>query len=574
MRRFRIMAAVAAVTLAGATVGGPAVQAAETGAGTAVSDTTLLEVELNGLTTIEVLEDLSQSSIDTTVGTPEAFVAVTPLKATGFLEPVTSQIPRYESRTTGASKSTVGETITLPAQLGPIASGTIIPASLNAVVDGTGARASLNNSLADLLVGGALLSVNSVGNALNTSATKTNSTSARSASLDTLTAVDLGTLLAMLGLPLDALPLNTILDLLASLNLPVDGLSPAVVTDQVDDLLDAANSVSFLLDSLPAAGAAQVDVPIDVPTVPSDPADVGGDIGDTVDVVTDSLEEALGDLGITLPDLDDPDALLALLDELVTQLEDLLDDVLINLNVAPLVSLTDVGVELGTIASEKLADSLAIANASIGSLNVAGLSLPALDLLDTANQINTVIGTANGALSGVLGTIGGGAGLPTLADLVTVDLLDKSTSVEQVGNYVESNASLTVLTIRVTPPPQLSALVGSILAAPGVGDVIADLGGQLSALPSVGGFSAGDALNGVVGTTALSGGGTARVLSFSASADYSPNPLAAPPGSGTPGDETPRTGFESTLPLLLAAVFLAMGFGTRRWLRLARHTTR
>lgn len=569
-----LFTAAIAAALLGATVGGPSVGAAEPGVGTATSDATVLSVELNGLTSIDVLKDMSTSTIDPTVGTPEAFVRVIPLQASGFLSAVTDQLPQFESRSQGASQSTESETLTLPAALAPVASGTLVPASLAAVVDSAGARATLDNAISDLVVGGALLNVTGAGNAMKTDAGSNEVTSARSATLDSLTALDLGSLLAMLGIPLDALPLGTVLELLSSLGLPIDGLSPTAVTNQVVDLANAAANINGVIATLQGASAAQID---DILGPIDDGLDTGGILdpvtGPVIEPTTELTNEVLAtlaDLGITVPDLTDLSAVQALLDQVLGELTGLLDSALAGLDTLPLVSITDVGVNLGATASDAVERSFAVAEASVGAINVAGVDLPGLDLQPTVDQLNSVLITANGALDTVLGSIGGSAGLPTLADLVDISLLDKTTSVEQVGNYVEALASISVLSVSVTPPAQLGALVDSLVAGTGVADLVDTLGGQLSALPAVGGFAAGDALNDVMGVTALSNGGTARVLTFSAAANFSPDPLAAPPGTpGSPDGELPRTGGTTTLPLLLGAIMIAGAFGTRRWLRVA-----
>lgn len=546
-----IVSAAAATTLLGATVAGPAAGAATNGVGTATSDATILNVDLRGITDINVLKDVSRSSTDPTVGTPEAVVSVTPVSATGFLNAVTKNLPTFESRSRGPVAETSGSVVEVPAELAPVLAGKVTPALLKALVDSQGAKATLSNELTELTVGGAVLNANSAGNDLTTHAAPTETKSTRAADLDSLTALDLGTLLSMIGIDLTDLPIGVLTQILENAGVGVGDLDPAAAAESINGLAQAASEVQAIVSDLETSLTI-----LSAQLVP--------------DGLTSDVEDLLNEMdlldGVDLSVLAEVQGLL---DDILAQLLPSLDEMLVNLNNLALLSVSDAGVEVSALAKEEVKDSSATVKASIGAITVAGQTIPGVDLLDTVAQVQGVIDTAQGALDGLLGQITDGTGLPSLSGLVKVSLFDKGTSVAKVKNYTESLAAITLLTVSINPPAALGDLLDGIVSQTGVADLVEDLGGELAALPSVGGVAAGEALKSAVNVQALGNGAEAKVLSFSASANFTTDP-----GGGT-GGELPRTGgTTTTLPILVAAVMVAAALGTRRWLRLATVTTK
>src|SRR5204863_1263701 len=96
----------------------------------------------------------------------------------------------------------------------------------------------------------------------------------------------------------------------------------------------------------------------------------------------------------------------------------------------------DVGVS--TKAAPTVADSAADVTAKVGSVTVAGITLPGVDLLSAATTVSTLVNNVNTKLQSVLGTIS-----PDLANLVKVSVLDQTKSVTADGAYNRSRAGIT-----------------------------------------------------------------------------------------------------------------------------------
>src|SRR3712207_4042079 len=129
--------------------------AATPGVGTSVAKTTVAQLALpNDLLSLRVLEDASQSSIDQSVGTPEAATALRPLSLTsGVVDALNVALPEIAVRTTGAENRQEAAAVDIDqkldrllnsvpvvADVSPSAvSGVLAPASLAPVVDKAGA---------------------------------------------------------------------------------------------------------------------------------------------------------------------------------------------------------------------------------------------------------------------------------------------------------------------------------------------------------------------------------------------------------------------------------------------------
>jgi hypothetical protein len=534
--------------------------AATPGVGTASAATNLLQLDIADILTAKVMGDDARSSIDKAVGTPEAAAILKPLSlSSGTVAALNKEIAPTEVRSQGAQKSADYSADLGALGLTQIVDGSLTPATLAAVVDNLGARGGMVDNLSDLVVGGGLLTVDSVAANLGSAAAGDASTGARTLSVGTITGLNLGALLDGLGLPVDALSLATIEGLVGQLGLlgagnPVEdllttlGIPGAVPTDAaglgtlVTSLQGALTTATSQLGALNTAfpGAACTNL---VTLVNPLAATVGLPVGTTctaaLTALTGNQTAAAGDVGGLLS------GLLQMVDG--TNL------------------LTIDGIDAGVVskATDAVDTSVAKVTAAFGDITVANLaSVPGLDAAASAAQVTGVVGSVTDQLDSILGTVS-----PDLAGLIDLKLLDTSgTGVTKAANgYVHSAANLTALDLGITPPSTLSAIVAG-LPATNIGDVLTGIPG-FAALPALPGTASMDSLGSVLSVTtpidALVKGARLRIASVNGVSDFLPSASAAAAPT-TPTSNLPRTG-GSTAGFAAAGILMAMlGLGLRR----------
>lgn len=553
MRATRVVAAATALALLcaiAATGAASAGQTGQTGVGTGSASTTVLSLALgaNGsLLNARVLGDDSRSTIDPkTANPPEAFSRLSPLTLSSSVVPALNvSAPTVESRSTGALKSVTVPSASVPAAVpAAVATGTVAPGSLTAVVDSAGARSGLASSVTNLSVaGGALLAVPTISSNLSTSAASAASNGLRGLSVDSLTVADLGALLKGLGINPAALSLSAVTNLVSQLGVTANGLTGSALAAQLTSLNTAIQGVANLVSS---AGS-----------------------GTTIGSVTGTLGSALGSLGQTLTSGSTVSTATDVVNQLTSQLQGLLANVLPALDAAPLLSVQGLQVGITTKAADTIANSAAGITAKIASLKVGNVSLPGLDLAAAAATASSTVSTLTSKLGSTLGAIN-----PGLANMITVQALTQSKSISASGGYTHALAGITALTVKLTPPANLAAIVGSLngaLSAPtSVGSI---LGSALPALPQASAISqlASSLGNATSAVGALSQGATITVGQVQASADFAPVTATAAPSTPAPNavapTELPRTGQDSSGLAVLGVLLVATAVGLIRWLR-------
>lgn len=528
--------------------------AASPGVGTAQATTSLLQVELGDLLAADVLSDASRSTLDKAVtSVPEAATALFPLTlASGSIDALNQQIAPTEVRSTGSEQKT-DYSADLGSVLPAVVDGTLTPATLSALVDATGAKGGLLNNVADLAVGGGLLNVDAVAANLGTLAAKDASTGARTIDIDSISGLNLGALLAGLGIPVSDLDLATIVGLVESLG-----------------LLGTGNPVDGLLDSLGIAGS--------VPTT-------GTELDGLVDGLDASLTAATADLtaldaafpGAACTDLvtlTDPLAstigvpvgttctaalatLTAAVDDVAEQLAGLLNGLLGLVDGIELLNIDGIDVGVTSKATDTVDTSTAKVTAAIGTINVANLvDIPGTDVL-------AAVTSATGQLNDILESVD-----PGLLDLIDLKLLDTTgTGVSKnSAGYVQAVSNLTALDLSIVPPADLGDIVGGL--GLGGADSMASLisavpvASTSAALVSLPGTESADVLGTVLGgVDALAGGARVRVASISATSTFLP---AAAPGTATPGGTLPRTGGSTAGFAVVGVIMALLGLSVHR----------
>lgn len=538
----RFLAAGTALGLLGlmGTAGLAGAQAA--GVGTSKASTTILDIDLGDALKLRVGGDDAQSSTDPQIGPAGAFSRLVGLEASSSMLPalnVRIPEPAIESRTPGGSpeSSLAGVDLTsgiaaIPGVAVPasVATGTL-DATLRSVLDGATARSSMDAAVSNLGLAGGLLSAEGLSSTLATGASAAQADGARSVDVGAINVLDFGALLDGLGMALADLPIETVSAILAELGVPVpDVPQGSDLQSYVAALNDAINGVQATIDSASQTVTGTVDstvagtlgsLDLPVPTTQS-----------TVSQVMGTVDELQGTLAGTLT------AALNALDGLT------------------LLRLDGATVGIATKAAQTVEDSVADVTAQVGGISLGGISLPGVDLGAAASQVNALVDTVNGTLSGALGSID-----PSLANLVSVSVLDQIESVTADNGYIRSRAGITALTASIVPPAELGAIVSTIESATGIGDTLQGLGAPVP------GFDAAmtdlqNTLGAVTGI--LANGATLKVAEVQSASDFT----AA--GGVAPVSELPRTGGYPALATL-AAILVMAAIGTRR---LAVSTTR
>ena len=543
MRRMRaVLAATLTMAIVGAVAGAGSAGAATTGAGTSKASTSVLQVALgnNGsLLNLRLLGDDSQSTIDPKVSTPAAFTRLSPLTISSAVQALNISLPTVEAKAPGGSSPVSSQAVDLST---PASSGKVSAATLSATAAADAAKSGLNSSVDGIALVGGLLGLKSASSNLGTDALTAASDGTRGVKLDTLTVLDLGALLKLLGIDLANLPVSTVSGLLSKLQLPVAGLQNGVdLNTAVANVNAAINQVQSLLTT---AGST-VDS-----TVSNTVGGIIGGLGSTVGSTT----------GVTLPSAPTAGSAVSTLNATIDGLQNTLSGLLTNalsaLDNASLLSVSGLEVGLTTKAADTVQNSAAGITAKLGTVNIGNLAIPGVDLGAAASQISALVNNVTSQLSGVLGTIS-----PSLANLVSIKVLDQNKSVSSAGGYTKALATLTGLTATIKPPADLANVVSTITAATnGVNDLLGTLGTAVPAVQTVT-ATLQTALGNVAG---LAGGGTVTVAQVSAESNFAPAAAGAP---ATPSSELPRTGQDGAPLAVLGVLLLGMSLALVRWLR-------
>lgn len=534
----RLVAAAAALALVGAGVAlTPASAQTAGGVGTALAGTTVLSVDLGGgsILALDLLADEGRSTIDTAVADPSAYSRLQLLALNSEIAPAINvlddNIPVVESRTPGGEPTVETAALDLsvpPAALagaGSVASGSITPAKLtSSLADGT-AASTLVAEIASVDVAGGLLHVGAVGSDMTSTAGPTSSSAARSVSIEAVTVLDLGAVLQGLGIDLSELSIDTAVALVEELGLPVS------VTDALPEGSTLSDYVSGLRETI-----ALINEETDLT------ATVDGILGDIVGLLDPTGIEAPS-TGETLDDT---------LDELETLLVAAVEEIAAVLDTAPLVALDGVTVAVETAAAGTLEATTATVTGAIGGVRIGSVAIDGVDLLAAAQTISDLVAAVNAQVSSVLGLVD-----PDLANLVSVSVLEKETSVEASGGYNRARAGITGVEATITPPSNLAEIVATVTSVTEPLSSVIDTTGlsdEMNQLEAT--------LN--LGVAALSQPSTVRAVEVLSASDF--RAATSTTGGPAPVDELPRTG--TSWPLALGAAVLATSaLLMRRWLR-------
>jgi hypothetical protein len=556
MRHKRYVAAAAtAGLLAIGPLSGFASAATASGVGTATVSSTVLGVQLgtNGdLLSIRVLGDDGSATTDPAKGTPVSSETLSPLTISSKTVPALNvSVPSVATTSTGTEdkKSVTPALPNIPAFSGDLS------AVLSSIVDATGARSGLQAGLANVSVAGGLLSLPSAVAGASSSSVKTDATGSRNVEIPSIEVLNLAAVLDALGLSLPELPIQDLLDLLAGLGVTVPNVTdPAAAVAALNGAIDLLQgktgpvtaTLCGALDSvLGPIGGVVGSLPVAVPTPDAD--NPVPDLGDPLS----------GVLGIAAIDCTSTVATAeALLDQVQDTLANLLTSILNLLADTALLSVQDVNIGILAKAADTVEHSAATVTASIGSVKVGNLAIPAasgLDLTDAAAVLNGATEAVQSAVSGVLGQINA-----ALAGMVDVDVLKITKDVTSANGYTNATSTVTALTATITPPTSALGIAAVPVVGTPVSTVLGSLGAAVPALSPL--MTQLEAALG--GLEALTGPSTVTAASLSSSGSFKAI------GAGTtPGGDLPRTGRNAALPAMFAVALAGAAIAIRRVLR-------
>ena len=531
----RVVSATLAASVAAVVVGAAPAGASTKGVGTTATKTSVLTFQLgsNGsLLNLGLLTDAGGANIDSHNGTLRAANSLIPITLSSPALGLNLSTPAITTLSPGGQSDATSQALTLSGLGVPaaIATATIKPAVLHSDFVTSAARSTITAAEVDnlTLAGGALASVDLLSSTLGADALQGSSDGVRGVNIGSVKLLNLGALLAGIGADLKALPISALSGLLAKLGLPVAGL--AAGTSLADQVTSLSTALTGLRTTLVNASTS---------------------ITSTVDTTTGGL---LGKLGLPVPAVG---TLVTDVNTEITTLQNTLLGLLSNATAAldsfPLVQISGTQAGIATKAADTVANSSAGTAVTPLQVTVAGVKLPAIDLQAVASTINGAIATANGALNGLLSTLG----LPT--NLVSLKLLEKATSVTQNGSYTSAVAGLSVLNLKVAAidPSVITGAVSKLIGA----NAASLLGGTpLTSL--LGSSAAMSAVNGLLGQAApLLGGAQLQIASLAGASTYTfATPTATPTPTGTVPTSLPHTGANpemAILGLIMAGLALA-----------------
>jgi hypothetical protein len=511
--------------------------AATPGVGTAATTTQVLTAAIgnNGsLLNLNLLGDAGRATTDKAVAPTSAFSQLIAAQVSSAVVPALNVSIPVTPLKASAPEGT--PTAGLPATALPtpavIASGMIDPATLTAsVVDGV-AKSALGASVSNLSVVGGLIGVEKVGATLGTSVNADAAEAVRTVEVTNVKVLDLAMLLQGLGIQLPNLSVAQITAL-------VDGLAATAglnLPSGTTTLTGAVSALNAAVDGLQAT--------IDVPA------------GQVTSTVTPAVAGLLSTVGITAPAT--TSVAVSTVNAVINQAQAVIDDLLVaginNLIATPLLRLDGVKVGIDALAMDTVGASKADVTGTVGSVHIGGITIAGVDALSTATQVAGVVNNVQSQLAGVLSIVS-----PDLAGLVKVSVLDKVSEVSNSNGYVHAKAGVTGLTVTITPPATLGAVLTTISGQ--TNQVGSLLGSSVPALSS-----AMNTLSSTLslGFGALSQGGTIKVASVLGASDFAR--VGVTTGAPTPGNELPRTGGTAGLALF-GAVAAVLGLGARRLFR-------
>lgn len=550
----RAIAAISLVALVATLSAAPA-NAAEgvTGVGSTTGGISLLTVDYGDLLDATVLGESNSTTIDPTVGVPTATQVLSPLLLN--VAGLDASLPSVQTTSTGAEDQKTTDLVDLSALGVPGLTGEINPATLKSLVDASGAKSSLTSTLANLNAAG-ILAVDSAALELGGLAGPTASNANRALTADAITVLDLQALLNFLGLDISDLSLAAIVGLLEDLG-QLDALNgllgenfadSAAVLAEVDSLDAAIDSAQTTLTAALDAVASQQSL-----------INLCGGVQACIDLLTPTLVTLQSAATAAQTAVD---TLQALLDELLQGVIDLVTG-------TPLIAID--GVSAGALANavDTVAGSTATVTGTINDIRIAGLDIGSIDANTTLDQIEALAATATQTLNDILATID-----PSLANLISIQLLDRTTEISQVGDYVNAAAGITALAVTLTPPDLCDIFTGFGLELPEgvnvdlptapVTDLLTEIGsGVLCEVPIPAGVvDIGDLAIGEGEFAALTGPITLKAASVGSLAQFKATPATT---TQTPTeDPLPRTGMNETLLLVVGGLMAAVAVGLRR----------
>lgn len=557
----RLVAGAAALCVSAAVVApSPAGAQSATGVGTTEVSHTLLSASVGSLLELVALKDIGRSGIETAIQPAGALARLEVLKLKSSvlpaLEAVSDKFPVFESSAPGGQGSVSGNSVDLgSSSLVPglplkLTGGTLSPTNLSAALNELGAKSALDSAI-NLNVLSDILSIRGVNNRMTTAASLPSADGTRSLEIGKIDVLTLGDLLAGLLLPLVDLPLSVIDGLVENLKLQVPLLAGNAELTQVTNALSAAitdvvnkgsGALPQQVKDVPGVNLLLGEVSKTVPKVLT-----GTTLVDTSTLATGTVQDLLDTLRATLA---------ALLNQVLGLLGDL-----------PLVSLGGANISVATKAAPTLADSAAVVTAAVSPVSILGIPLGGVDL----TTVGDLTKTASGVLGGVLGAVHS-----SLANLVSVGVLEKNTAVNSDGVYNTALATFNLLRLDIKPPADLlnivSGLTGnSALSSKGTLSA-AGVANPAGSLPVLGGnaLGLGNLLNLPATVGALSKGLSVKVGAIESRSRFrlasAPAAAVAAPAPA-PGATLPRTGGDTGTLGILAAGMAALALGVRRWAR-------
>lgn len=548
----RVVSSVLAATVAGVVVGAIPASASTVGVGTTNTKTSVLDLQLGSLLNLALLTDTGGANIDPHAGALQAGTSLVPLTLSSPALKLNLSTPAITTLDPGGATNAASPALTLSSLGIPaaLATATFKPASLHSDFTTGSAHSTMTAAeIDDLTVaGGAIASIDLLSSNLGADALSAQADGTRGVKIGTIKLLDLGALLKGLGIDLASLPVGSVSQLLSQLNLPVPAVSGLSGATGATSL---AGEVASLSDALTSLRQTLVNATTQITT--------------PVDGLTQGL---LGKLGLPVPTVGSlVSQVNTLVGTLQTTLTNLLTTVLKSLDSFPLIQISGTQLGIHTTAADTLGHSAAGVTIAPMTITVAGVQLPALDLQQTVDTVNSVIATANSTLNNLLGTLG----LPT--NLLSLSLLNRATNVAQAGDYTTAAAGITMLTAKLAAlDPSVITGVLSKLTGTTVGSL---LGGT----PLTGLLGASDSmstLGGLVGQVApLLGGANLRIASLAGASTYT---FATPPAAVPTAAPSARTPTEVVLPhtggnpalALIGVILAALALAIVRWRRVLR----